>query len=328
MDPLSDVLGLLDVQVAPPCRLETAGEWALSFAEYRHIRVGAVLRGHLWLTTDGAEPLLLQAGDCYLLTSGHAYAVGSDPDLQPEDGMAVFEAAWPDTVYHHVTPGAAAETSAISGALSFDDTAAALLLDHLPAVAAIRARTGEAAALRPVLQLLANETSLDTPGTGAMRDHLTHVLFVQTLRAVLARPDTALGWLRAFSDERLRPALALIHAQPGEPWTVAKLAASAGMSRSAFALRFKTTIGLAPLDYLLRWRVQSAAQLLRATDRTVSSLATQFGFGSESSFIRTFKRLTGQSPARYRLERTNRTSTTLPVIYKDETPPHEQRSTV
>lgn len=313
MDPLSDVLRLLDVQVAPPCRLEVAGDWSLGFAEYRHIRVGAVLRGHMWLTTGAAEPLLLHAGDCYLLTSGDAYAVSSGPGLEPEDGMAVFETAWPDTVYHHVEPGAPGPTSAISGALAFDDTAAALLLDHLPDVSAIRADTPQAAALHPVLELLSRETSLDIPGTGAMRDHLTSILFVQTLRAVLSGPDSSMGWLRALGDERLRPVLALIHGQPGEPWTLAKLAAAAGMSRSAFAQRFRNTVGLAPLDYLSRWRVQSAARLLRGSDRTVSSVARELGFGTESSFIRTFKRVTGQSPARYRLDRAVSTSTQFPA---------------
>ncbi|NMO54600.1 AraC family transcriptional regulator [Actinoplanes sp. TBRC 11911] len=273
-----------------------------------------MLRGHMWLNTGGAEPLLLRAGDCYLLTSGDAYAVGSDPDRPADDGMAVFEAAWPDTVYHNVAPGVPGETSAISGALAFDETTAALLVEHLPAVSAIRSGTPAAAALRPVLEMLAQETSTDIPGTGAMRDHLTHILFVQTLRAVLTGAGTPTGWLRALGDERLRPALALMHRHPAEPWTLPKLAAAAGMSRSTFAQRFKDTVGLAPLDYLARWRVQSAARLLRATDRTISSVAKEFGFGTENSFIRTFKRVTGQSPARYRLNRrTERTSTQFPI---------------
>nr|WP_221383029.1 AraC family transcriptional regulator [Actinoplanes polyasparticus] len=317
MDPLSDVLDLLDVRVAPPCRLEVSGDWALSFAEYRHIRVGAVLRGNLWLTAGDDVRLRLSEGDCYLLTSGEPYTIGSEPDHEPADGMAVFERAWPDTVYHHVEPGEPGLTSAISGALSFDETAAILLLDHLPRVAAIRAGTPEAANLRPVLELLSAETSLDTPGTGAMRDHLTHVLFVQTLRGVLVRPNVPAGWLRALADERLRPVLARMSRDPGEPWTVASLAAVAGMSRSAFALHFRDTAGVPPLDYLARWRVQSAGRLLRTTDRTVGSLAAEFGFGSESSFIRTFKRITGHSPARYRVDRSIRASTTFPSSAAD-----------
>jgi AraC-like DNA-binding protein len=136
-----------------------------------------------------------------------------------------------------------------------------------------------------------------------VRDHLTRVLFVQTVRAALASPGISVSLLRAFGDDHLRPVLALMHSRPGESWTVAKLASVAGMSRTAFALRFKSMVGLAPLEYLIRWRVHSAGRLLRATDRTVSSLATEFGFSTASSFIRTFKRVTGQSPARYRMTR-------------------------
>jgi AraC-like DNA-binding protein len=72
------------------------------------------------------------------------------------------------------------------------------------------------------------------------------------------------------------------------------------MSRSRFALRFKTLVGLPPLDYLARWRIQAAGRTLRSTDRTVYSVATEFGYGSESAFSTAFKRVTGQSPARYR----------------------------
>jgi AraC-like DNA-binding protein len=297
-DPLSDMLRLLDVRVAPPCRLEAAGDWALRFAERRYVRVGVALRGHLWLTVGTAAPVLLRPGDCWVLASGTPFQVSSDPNL-PAEGSNTAKS---DVIRRHLEPGGRSTTSAISAVLTFDETAAAMLVGRMPDVSAIRAGTSEAAALRPVLGQLAREMSVDVPGSGAMRDHLTHILFVQTLRLVLSRPDISTGSLRALGDERLHPALTLIHGRPGEPWTVAKLAAAASMSRSAFAHRFKTTVGLAPLDYLSRWRVQSAARLLRATDRTVSSLAGEFGFSTASSFIRTFKRVTGQSPARYRLE--------------------------
>jgi AraC-like DNA-binding protein len=303
VDPLSELQMLLDVQVVPPCWMEVDGEWALSFTDDRQIRVSAVLRGHMWITAGTAEPLLLRAGDAFLLNSNARYVVGSAPDLPAEDGMTVIEAAWPDTVHYHVEPGKAGSTLAISGALPFDEATAALLINYLPEVSVLRAGTPGVAALNPVLELLAQEASLDLPGANAVRGHLTHVLFVQTLRAVLTSPDVSMRGLRALGDKRLRPALTLIHGRPGEPWTVATLASAAGMSRTAFALRFKDSVGLAPLDYLNRWRVQSAGRLLRATDRTVSSLATEFGFSTASSFIRTFKRVTGQSPASYRMTR-------------------------
>jgi AraC-like DNA-binding protein len=85
------------------------------------------------------------------------------------------------------------------------------------------------------------------------------------------------------------------------------------MSRSVFAERFKATVGLPPLDYVARWRVQSAGRMLRSTDRTVGSLATVFGFSSESAFSRTFKRVTGQSPTEYRMSRATSTSGQFPA---------------
>lgn len=301
MDQLSEALEMLDVETAPPYRLEVAGDWALSFTELRHIRVGAVLTGTMWLTLDGHLPIRLAAGDCYLLATGRPYTLGSDPHRKPGGCLTLAESARPDTVFTNVAPSGVADATAISGALAFDDTAAALLLDQLPAVAQIRAETDEALALRPVLQLLAGETSLGLLGTGAMRDHLSHILFIQTLRTLLHRPaPDPRGWLTALSDHKLRPAIELIHHRPEKPWTVAELAAATRMSRSAFALRFKTAVGLSPLDYLMRWRVQSAARVLRSSDRTISSVAGQFGFGSESSFIRTFKRVAGSSPSQYR----------------------------
>jgi transcriptional regulator GlxA family with amidase domain len=84
------------------------------------------------------------------------------------------------------------------------------------------------------------------------------------------------------------------------------------MSRSAFAERFKTTIGMGPMEYVTRWRVHAAARLLRKTDRSVGSLALNFGFGSASSVIRVFTRVTRQSPTRYRLGEAERTSVTFP----------------
>ncbi|TCN44600.1 helix-turn-helix protein [Kribbella orskensis] len=72
-----------------------------------------------------------------------------------------------------------------------------------------------------------------------------------------------------------------------------------GASRSRSSARWRTRAS-GPLDYLARWRIRAAGRALRSTDRTVYSVATEFGYGSESAFSTAFKRVTGQSPARYR----------------------------
>ncbi|MBC6462229.1 helix-turn-helix transcriptional regulator [Actinomadura sp. HBU206391] len=94
-----------------------------------------------------------------------------------------------------------------------------------------------------------------------------------------------------------------MHQRASHRWTVGELAMAVGMSRSTFALRFKTLVGLPPLDYLLRWRVRAAERALRDGNRTVASVAAEWGYASESAFSNAFKRITGQPPARYRTER-------------------------
>ncbi|MGP4015049.1 AraC family transcriptional regulator [Saccharopolyspora sp. 5N708] len=150
-----------------------------------------------------------------------------------------------------------------------------------------------------ILQLLADETASDTPGSATMRDQLTLNLFVQILRTLLASDDQ-LGWLGALNDENIGAAPVSIHQKPEYRWTVAELASAAGMSRSTFALRFKTLVGVPPLDYLARWRMQSAIRAVRSTDRTIASIAGEFGYASEAAFSNAFKRITAHPPTHYR----------------------------
>jgi AraC-like DNA-binding protein len=168
----------------------------------------------------------------------------------------------------------------------------------------IAADSHRARVLQPILQLLGDETSGDSPGSAAMRVQLTQILFVQALRTLLIPGNQGggrvSGWLGALGDDCIGGALALIHREPARRWTVAELATEVGLSRSSFAQRFRELVGLPPVDYLVRWRIQSAARILRSSDRTVASVAAQFGYTSESAFSNAFKRVTGQSPARHR----------------------------
>ena len=326
MDPLSQVLELLDLRAASPSRLEAGGRWALSFPGHQHLKIGAVVAGQCWLIPDQAAPQHLAAGDCYLLVSSHPYTAASDDPGSPVPGSpvpaspipasTVLPSPWPTPAYYQTTPDDPGRTILISGSLSFDDTAAALLLDRLPAVSRIAAGSAQAGVVAPALQLLAAETAGTAPGSDLMRQQLTCILFIQVLRALLETGQTpgaapgeppgdasgpaSPGWLAALRDPQIGAALTLIHQEPARRWTVAELAAAAGLSRSSFALRFRTLVGLPPLDYLVRWRIQLAARALRSTDRTVAAIGASLGYSSESAFSNAFKRVRGQPPSRYR----------------------------
>jgi transcriptional regulator GlxA family with amidase domain len=131
---------------------------------------------------------------------------------------------------------------------------------------------------------------------------LQDLLVIYTLRSWYAREAErgAQGWAGALQDRAVRTALENIQQSPATPWTVAQLAAAGGISRTAFARRFRTLVGEAPLTYLTRWRMTIAARLLRETDLPIESVAARVGYGSPYAFGKAFKRSMGPAPGAYR----------------------------
>jgi AraC-like DNA-binding protein len=130
---------------------------------------------------------------------------------------------------------------------------------------------------------------------------LADILLIQAIRVHIASGNCGeTGWLRALADKQVGAALESMHKSIGQHWTVAALAASAGMSRSAFALRFKELVGETPLEYLTRWRIYQAAMLLREGDKTLIDVAHSIGYDSDGAFNKAFKRIMGATPGDYR----------------------------
>jgi transcriptional regulator GlxA family with amidase domain len=111
--------------------------------------------------------------------------------------------------------------------------------------------------------------------------------------------DAPPGLLRGLADSRLAPAIRQMHAHVSRPWTVAQLASKAALSRSAFFERFTRTIGLAPMEYLLAWRMALAKDLLRRRDVGLAEVARRVGYGSASAFSTAFSRHVGLPPGRF-----------------------------
>jgi AraC-like DNA-binding protein len=95
----------------------------------------------------------------------------------------------------------------------------------------------------------------------------------------------------------------MMHAQSADPWTVETLARAVGMSRSAYAARFSQLVGEAPLQYLTRWRMTQAAELLREGDESVPAIAERVGYRNAAAFMKAFTRIEGVGPGAYRRNR-------------------------
>ena len=134
-----------------------------------------------------------------------------------------------------------------------------------------------------------------------MLERLSEMLFIDAVRQYLAAlPEDSSGWLAGVRDRYVGRALAFMHADPAEDWTVAELGRRVGLSRSSFHARFADLIGKTPMQYLASWRMQAAAALLRDTAATIATVAADVGYESEASFSRAFKRLVGKPPAAWR----------------------------
>jgi AraC-like DNA-binding protein len=170
----------------------------------------------------------------------------------------------------------------------------------LPPLIHIRGASSEATVLRWLLDQLYHEMLADRPGSVLASSQLAQLMFVQVLRSYMASPESlSVGWLRAFGDRQIGPAIRMMHDDPARAWQLGELAKAVGMSRTTFALRFKTIAGVAPLTYLIGWRMRLAERALREGSASVSAIAQQLGYTSESAFSNAFKRVTGLAPKRY-----------------------------
>ncbi|UVE70421.1 AraC family transcriptional regulator (plasmid) [Burkholderia pyrrocinia] len=302
MDPLSEVLSLLETRDSYFIGLRAGGDWAVAIPPPDGIKFNAVVEGSCWLTVDGAgPPIRLRTGDCFLLAAPRAFSLASDPSVTPVPAADLYRHVERGIAHH----GEPADCFLIGGRFSYEE-GMPLLLGSLPPVVVVSGDSEQAAVLRWALQQLAHEFVASPPGGSLMVRHLGHMMLVQILRRYVddgANGDV--GWLAGFADSRVSAALAAIHAAPARRWTVDELATCCHVSRSTFALHFKRRLGFGPLEYVLRWRIQLAMRELKRSSASISAIAQTLGYDSDSAFGHAFKRIVGCSPRAYRHDMTN-----------------------
>lgn len=299
MDPLSDVLSLLQPRSQFYAGFDAAGDWSFDFPPHEGIKFAAMMRGACWGIADGLDhPVRFEEGDCFLLNGGRRFVLSSDPALSPQDATHILNAVTHDGVAVHNGGG---EVFLICGRFDFSGSHAAVLFDALPPIVNIPKASSQAEVLRWALDQWACELRDPQPGAALMSVHLAHLMLVQVLRLFLtASADLPQGWFRALTDRPVGAAIGAMHAEPARPWTLAALARVAGVSRTVFAQRFKALAGSTAMDYLTRWRMLMAADRLRSGGESVSAIAFSLGYESESAFSTAFKRIMSCSPTQYR----------------------------
>jgi AraC-like DNA-binding protein len=306
MDPLAALLDGPRAHGAFLLRSVLTPPWCLRIEDEAPLTVVSVVRGEAWIVPDAGESVLLGGGDVAIVRGPDPYLVADQPSTPPQALIRPGqECRTPDgghlTDYADLgvrTWGTGGPVVLLTGTYGMEGEISKKLLAALPALIVLRAADWPT----PLVGLLAAEIGRDVPGQEAVLDRLLDLLLIAALRAWFDRPDTsAPAWYRAHDDPVVGQALRLLQHQPAEPWTVAKLAASTGVSRAALARRFATTVGETPMAYLTGWRLALAADLLRQQpDATIGAVAHQVGYGSAFALSAAFKREFGVSPQRYR----------------------------
>lgn len=292
-DPLSDVVRLLHPKAVFANLISGKGRWAVRYAAYGQPGFCIVLEGSAVLAVDGHPPIAIGAGDFVLLPTTPAFTLSGvlpappvfiDPQVVP-GGQGELR---------HGEQGGAPDMLALGGAFLFDSANAGLLVSLLPAVVHVQG----AGRLMHLVRMVGEEYQDRKPGNDYMLSRLVQMLLVEAMRWTSAG-NAPPGLLRGLGDARLAPALTQIHARIDHAWTVGELARVAALSRSTFFERFTRTVGVAPMAYVLAWRMRVAKDLLRRDGASVADVAQRVGYGSTSSFSVAFSRHTGEPPSRY-----------------------------
>lgn len=296
IDPLAEIVTLLQPGARFSKVVSGAGCWSIRRAEFGQPFYCVILDGSCRLVVDGHEPINLQEGDFVLIPAAHGFTMTS---LEPPTSENTDSA--PVVLLHgEVRLGIQSgptDVRLLVGHCVFGSPDAALLVSLLPQLVHVR---GEKR-LATLVQLVGEESREQRPARDVILARLLEVLLIEALRST-AGTQASPGLLRGLADERLAVAIRRMHESPTKPWTVAQLAKEAALSRSAFFERFNRAVGVAPMEYLLAWRMALAKNLLRRKEGGVADIAERVGYSSASTFSVAFTRHVGMPPTRYARE--------------------------
>ncbi len=293
VDPLAEIVTLLQPGASFSKIVSGAGAWRVRRSEPGRPFYCVILHGSCHLAANGNEPITLLEGDFVLIPSAYDFVMSSLEltGLEDADSSPV---ALPEGEFRVGIQGSPPDIRLLVGYCVFGSPDAALLVSLLPQLVHVH---GERR-LATLVQLVGEESRELRPARDFILARLLEVLLIEALRST-AGTAASPGLLRGLADGRIAAAIRAMHESPTRPWTVAQLANEAALSRSAFFERFSRTVGVAPMEYLLAWRMALAKNYLRRKEGGIAEVAERVGYSSASTFSVAFTRYVGQPPTRY-----------------------------
>ncbi|MBV9100413.1 MAG: AraC family transcriptional regulator [Candidatus Dormibacteraeota bacterium] len=298
-DGMSQMLLRMSVTSTVYCLSDMSEPWGFRVGTRDAPAFHLLTSGGAWLEVEGQEGgIRLHAGDLIVLPHGDGHQLRDSPTSR---------ILWLDDILAATPPvngrlkhgGDGERAQLVCGGFAIDQVPARPLLETLPRVIHLRGNEGSAPEwLAGLIRMISVEMASSGPGAEAVVTRLSDALLAQALRAHLLgteQPSTS-----PLRDPQVARALRLMRERPEESWSVPALAAAVGLSRSAFAQRFRSATGETPMRSLTRYRLSRAAEYLRTSEAGVREIALRTGYDSEVSISKAFRRQYGTSPGAYR----------------------------
>ncbi|MGH9600916.1 MAG: AraC family transcriptional regulator [Terriglobales bacterium] len=314
MDVLSTVLKTVKLEGAVFYNAEFSAPWSFRAPhsrlvapylspEPRHVIMYHLLtQGRAYANVEDGPRISLSAGDIVVFPHGDPHIMGNGREVEPRDHGRILGEILSQGLKLVRMGGGGEITQLVCGYLVCDPQLSKAFLGGLPPI--FKVNIGQDSSgqwLENSIRYSVGRAATSLAGSEIVVAKLSEALFAETLRRYVdLLPPNQTGWLAGARDPNVGHALALVHRHPSNPWTIAELASRVGVSRSVLAERFRHFLGVPPMAYLTRWRLQLGAQLLASTNHSVAQIAAEVGYESEPAFNRAFKREFGSPPARFR----------------------------
>jgi AraC-like DNA-binding protein len=264
-----------------------------------------VTAGRCLARLEGGEAVALEAGEVVVFTNADPHVMSSKVGMQAEPPTAdMIEIADAGLLPFQINlmNGGAVSARLVCGYLACDAKPFNPLLEALPPML----KAGDPGRndngwLGQFIHFAVAEVAEKRAGSESVLTKLSELMFIDVVRRYIeALPPQNAGWLAGLRDPAVGKAMALIHARPSFNWTIEGLARQCGTSRTVMAERFVQFVGVPPMHYLAKWRMQIASEMLSRRHSNMATIAAEIGYESEAAFSRAFKKMMGVAPSAWR----------------------------
>lgn len=294
VDPLSEIVALLNPQVAFSKMVQCAGAWRIKRENTGEPFYCMVISGECGLTLDNDQQRHLTAGDFVLIPETFDFTFSSTAPVAGDDVYSLPEEVSAGR-FRVGDKEQAVNVQLLVGHCRFDSLDSKILISLLPKLVHIR----NATMLTRLVEMLTEESLARPPGYVHVVRHLLQVLLIEAFRTK-TNTSAIPGLLVGLADERIGEAIRTMHQDISRTKTVAQLAKVAALSRSAFFYRFRQTVGVTPMEYQVAWRMTVARNLLKTQLYSMAQIADRVGYKSASAFSLAFTNYTGISPSKFK----------------------------